>query len=192
MAEKKSRRETWEAWQDRQAPPPRLVTREETLALLAELGLRVTERDLRFWEARGVLPRPVRRWYEGATRAVYPRWIVGLVLQLRYWQQEGLQLAELPGPLRLKAEELSLDLNGRPLRPRPVGVPYILQQSREALRAQVWSLMDQYRRQIGVEVIEATLVLTDTHGRKHEYPLDVPTDGLHTVSARGAERQATE
>jgi hypothetical protein len=127
-----------------------------------------------------------------SSRVIYPRWIVGLVLQLRYWQEDGLQLAELIGPLRRKAEELSLDLNGSPLRPRPVGAPYINQQSREALRAQVWSLMDQYRRQVGIAVIGATLVLTDKHGRTHEYPLDIPADSFEEAPAVVAGQPHTE
>ena len=57
-------------------PPPRLITRAELLAELAEAG--ISERTLRHWEKVGALPRAVRQWHDAAVQAVYGRfrWVV--------------------------------------------------------------------------------------------------------------------
>ena len=104
-----SSRETWLDWipteaaeRARQAAEP-LLTREELLAALRDPNVvaddpGVTARDLASWQAAGVIPYPIRRWHEGATRALYPRWMVDIVVTLRRQQAEGKHPREL-GPL---------------------------------------------------------------------------------------------
>ncbi len=100
------RREDWRAWQEPGAPEPRLLTTDELLATAERLGIKVDARDLRYWAAEGVLPGPVRRRHNGATRALYPRWMVDLIYHLRRYQDEGFTLARLAPRLRASARHL--------------------------------------------------------------------------------------
>ncbi len=116
-AEGKAKRETWKDWRPADAPEPPLLTRAALLALAERVGLRVTERDLRYWEAQGVLPGPVRRRHHGATRALYPRWMIDLIYRLRRYQEEtDLSLAEIASRLRAAARFVSA-------RPPPESLP---------------------------------------------------------------------
>jgi hypothetical protein len=63
-----------------------LLTRDELAAELRALGLDADGDTVRYWEALGTLPRSIKRWHEGATRAIYPDWFVPLVLGLRELQ----------------------------------------------------------------------------------------------------------
>jgi len=82
----------------------RLLGRAELLAELKHYHVHppVTESDLRYWEYRDILPRPVRQKHKDKTAAVYPVWVITLVISLRYLQAKHVRLAEI-GPL-LKAE----------------------------------------------------------------------------------------
>jgi len=95
--------ETWRAWLPPGAPEPplaELLTRADILDWLDRRRLAVRENDLRFWEARGVLPRPWRKWRDGAARALYPAWYPVLVRELRRLQRDGYPLAEIGPRLR--------------------------------------------------------------------------------------------
>ncbi len=101
---RKAHRSTWQDLLPPDAPmPAELLTREELLARLATWRIEATEADLRYWEYEGILPRPVRRWHEGAVRAVYPPWFVPLVRDLRALQRQGLALSEIAArmPVRI-------------------------------------------------------------------------------------------
>ncbi len=105
----KPKRQTWRDWMRDAAPdvpePTELLTREEFLAELNQLGLDVDEGTLRFWENRGVLPRGVRRWDPTvrARRAYYAPWMLAMVLLLRALQRSGLSLQEVTTRLRSSA-----------------------------------------------------------------------------------------
>ncbi len=103
----KTKRETWRdpPWSPIGAPEPsRLLTRPELLDLLAQMGVDATEADLRYWEYEGVLPRALRRWVDGAPRALYADWVAYFVKHLRQLQRdEGLSLAEIRPRLRTYA-----------------------------------------------------------------------------------------
>lgn len=58
-----------------------LITREEVLERVRALGVPLTDRTLKRWEARGIVPRAVRRRFRGATRATYPAAVVPLIEQ---------------------------------------------------------------------------------------------------------------
>jgi hypothetical protein len=76
--------------------PDRFITRQELLERVREFGaddaVAVDETTLVFWEKRGVLPRPVHRWRDGAPRALYPDRAWAAVFNVRLLQQQGLPL----------------------------------------------------------------------------------------------------
>ncbi len=94
---------TWVDWVREGAPDPRpeeLITRDELIDELHRWGVPITTRELRYWEAEGALPRPVRRSHEGLVRAVYPTWVRGLVPHVRARRQRGVPLPEIGAQLR--------------------------------------------------------------------------------------------
>ncbi len=76
-------------------PDQQLVTREQLLATLEQAGYPVTERSLRYWEAQGVVPRPVNQWHDGATRSVYPEWFDLIVHAVDQRRKQGESLANI-------------------------------------------------------------------------------------------------
>jgi hypothetical protein len=97
-----------EAWTDWGGPEPAaLLTRDEIVTQLQALGVDADGDTVRYWESVGALPRSIKRWHEGATRAVYPDWAVPLVLSLRELQDAGLALAEI-GPVLREIHELAV------------------------------------------------------------------------------------
>lgn len=120
---------TWQdpPWNERTSgiPDPLLLTRAEVLDEAQRLGLDVDERDLRYWEAEGILPRPLRRHYQGATRAVYPSWYIDLIYKLRRLQGYNLSLKELPQRLQAESRRLSRTASerGHPSQPPPPEPP---------------------------------------------------------------------
>src|SRR4051794_17405494 len=94
--------ETWEDWLPEGAPAPdQFLTRDELVDRLRRYGIDVDARDLRFWERSGVLPRPVKRRYNGATWALYPDWssrpngYLHLIRRVRQLQAEGYKLQQI-------------------------------------------------------------------------------------------------
>jgi len=89
-----TKRKTWLDLQPPGAPEPSLLTRAQ---LLERVGRDADESDLRYWESIGVLPKPIRRWHNGATRALYPAsYIVG-IWNIRRLQANGLPLEQIRG-----------------------------------------------------------------------------------------------
>ncbi len=193
----KPKRETWEDWQDRGAPEPRrLLTQAELLALLAGYAViqpPVTKDDLRYWQGRRILPAPVRRWHDGATRALYPPWYATLVADLRLLTyNSAFRLAEMAAILRPAARQLSLQAEpeptvfpftgwptgyeGLPPLPRspfydylpflpPPPPPELAEWVTEAV---AWlALPHSY---YGLGITHATITLFDTTGRAIRYP----------------------
>jgi hypothetical protein len=88
-------KETWDDWFPPGMPePPGLMTRDELINRLRDAGLNVTTSKLRFWEQKDVLPRPIRRRHEGATRALYPPWEVAFIVAVKEMTQDGLTLEQ--------------------------------------------------------------------------------------------------
>ncbi len=99
----KPKRETWQDWLPPGVPaftPDELMPRAEFLTELRNRGIDASESDLRYWEYVGALPRPIRRWHEGATRALYPRVAFDAVSTLRRLQRDGLPLEDIGARLR--------------------------------------------------------------------------------------------
>jgi hypothetical protein len=63
------------------------MLREDVLRELHRRGILITERTLRLWEAKGITPKPIRRWHEGAVRALYSPDIVATVIDAYRWQK---------------------------------------------------------------------------------------------------------
>ncbi len=100
----KGKRESWRDWLPEDAPEPEeLLTRDELVERLAQMGIDASAGDLQFWEGIGVLPRAVRQWHNGAVRAVYPDWFVHLVRAVRRLQDEGYTLRQIPDRVRIHA-----------------------------------------------------------------------------------------
>src|SRR5688572_13396519 len=73
--------ETWRDWLPSDDPDPTdLLTREDVIAEVQRRGHGLTVNELRYLEAQGVLPRPVRQWHQGAVHALYPPWICTLIV----------------------------------------------------------------------------------------------------------------
>lgn len=85
-------REDWRIWlPDGAAEPQLLMPRAELLAKVAEAQqVRISERELRYWEAIGALPAPVLRHQAGALRALYPVWHHSIVAQVPALRAQGL------------------------------------------------------------------------------------------------------
>jgi DNA-binding transcriptional MerR regulator len=93
-----AKRETWRDLLPAEVPdPPELMTSGELLAELNRRGFDVDAETLRLWIKRRILPPPVRRWHNGATRALYHPAYVHAVQHLRELQGQGLRLGDL-GP----------------------------------------------------------------------------------------------
>lgn len=101
---KPTTRETWVDWMPTEgrdealldAEP--LLTRDELIADLKQIGVDVTSRDLILWQSRGVIPYPQRKQHRGAVRALYPQWMIDIVRMLRDLQGQGYKLREI-GPI---------------------------------------------------------------------------------------------
>jgi DNA-binding transcriptional MerR regulator len=76
-------------------PTEGLYTRYEVIGSLRDRGVDVNEVTLVFWEKTGILPRPVRRWRDGAPRALYPPWAVDAIVHLRNLQAHGRTLDQI-------------------------------------------------------------------------------------------------
>jgi len=104
----KPKRETWRDWMpDGSAEPERLFTRDEVVAMIEGRHVAgtspVSAGDLRYWEGLGILPHPIRRWHDGAGRALYPSWHALFAQQVRLLQRSGYSLDEIKPRIRALA-----------------------------------------------------------------------------------------
>ena len=79
--------ENWRAWIPPGWPEPAdedLIGRDELLAMVRQRGVDLTPRTLQLWENQGIVPRPVRRWHDGAVRALYAPWVADIVEVVAY------------------------------------------------------------------------------------------------------------
>jgi len=88
--------ETWEDWKPPEAPEPKvLLDREELLARLNDLHIEASERDLKFWQGQGLIPRGTKKRVGRSTLAYYPRATLALIILLRDLQGLGLPLRDI-------------------------------------------------------------------------------------------------
>lgn len=100
---------SWRDWMPEGYPEPpddQLITRAELLERLRGIfRTNLSEKRLQVWEAAGVLPGPVRRWHDGATRALYPRWVVYLAAIAELDRPGGLSMDALAEKTRALTRE---------------------------------------------------------------------------------------
>src|SRR5215213_4950779 len=93
------------SWQDVQwfnrIRDDEFLTRPQLVEAVREQGAEIDEGTLVFWEKRGLLPRAIRRYRDGAPRALYPPRAVDVVIAIREMQQAGMTL-DLIAPLMRK------------------------------------------------------------------------------------------
>jgi len=93
-------KETWWSW----FPNERIedgITLDEFLDELAGAGIpQVTAGRLASWQKIGVIPFPIRRWHNGATRALFPRRAISVIAELALLQGIGYSLQEIGPRLR--------------------------------------------------------------------------------------------
>lgn len=155
------------------------ITREELVDNLRSVFKEeVTERQLRSWVSYGVIPAPVRRAPDGGgrARALYPRWMLHVILGLMRAIAKGATIADLktlsPNLIRRVQEEyisgslfVRLDDEGVPVRLDTPRVPRGLQRA-------LWLYADRYNSQINSIVQRITLTLHREDGREVEVPID--------------------
>jgi len=74
---------TWREWIPEGIPEPyddELISRDTLLNQLREYNVGISPRTLQRWEGLGLIPGPVRKWHDGATRALYAPWVVNVVI----------------------------------------------------------------------------------------------------------------
>lgn len=98
---------SWTDWFDDADQVPQL-TRDELVDMFADEG--VNTATLRHWEGIRIMPPPVRRWHEGATRALYPApYAYRAVLTILDLQKRGYSLQQIAErlPRRFRAWQLA-------------------------------------------------------------------------------------
>jgi len=111
-------KETWKDWSGpgaKEFDPTELITRDELISTLREVGVEVDVKDLLFWQGRGVVPYPTKIRRGRLSYAYYAPWVSGLIYDLRLLQNEGKTLEEIGGILRGIAKMRSI--KGYALRP---------------------------------------------------------------------------
>lgn len=97
---------TWRDWQLPGTPDPdELLTREEMVERLKNLGIPVAHTTLRYWELIGVLPRGVRMRRNKVTGVYFPRWLLISIVLLRRLQELGWSLQKIASRLRETAPD---------------------------------------------------------------------------------------
>lgn len=96
-----SAQSTWLDWfAGETSPPTEVMTRDELLEQLRRNGIDVNARTLMYWESKGVLPRPVRRYVGGSPKATYPAGWIDVVALVRTQQEDGDSLQEIEALVR--------------------------------------------------------------------------------------------
>ncbi|MDP9357791.1 MAG: MerR family transcriptional regulator [Chloroflexota bacterium] len=127
----KAKREIWNDWLPGEpSPEAQLLTLPDLLQRLRDQGVKIHTHDIRHWQAEGVLPYPVKRWHNGATRALYPEEAVDVIRYLRQLQADGYSLAESRWRLRMAAQLLRE--TGKPL--EEIDVDQVVLLTQEAAR----------------------------------------------------------
>lgn len=105
-------------WLPPGSPEPNLaelITREEMLDQVRAIPMRISESTLRNREAQGILPRPMRRWRGGSTKALYPTWMPRLVAftDLMLDSRSGRLTVPDPSEVAAQARDYVLDIYAR-------------------------------------------------------------------------------
>ncbi len=140
--------------------PDLYYTRDEVLGVLRDRGIDVDEVALVYWEKAGILPHAVRRWRDGAPRALYPPWAVDAIAHLRELQAKGRKLSDIANVM--PAWELA---------------PIVWQDPYAAPLNSARAALLELAKVVGVDPAGIRVVFTDDEGQevwKHE--LAVPSE----------------
>lgn len=107
-------RETWLDWlapdavvfTEQSALP--LLTREELIGKLLQGGANVSLRNLDYWTAQGVIPRPTKRRDPQKGYARFPSWMTDIIQRLLKEQSAGIGLVEIGWNLRAMVAETAV------------------------------------------------------------------------------------
>ena len=188
----KTNKKTWRDWMWPDAPEPALddlLTRDELIDRARAQGIRVGAEDLRNWQQLDAIPYGVRRWRDGATRVLYPTWMVDIIRRLRQLQgSDGgreATLAEIAPQLRLHVRgvvppvgravinyPLPAELENR--RPREVislASPPTAIADDLAHNLRTWAR--SYGTSVGTEITRVDVSLVDERGRPMTIRLSV-------------------
>ena len=88
------------------------LTLEELLYALEHEGMEVQERTIRFWIAKGVLGKPLRKPFKFADGRVryFPHKVVGEISDILRLQEEGWKLTQIKKRLRAPARATQKEL----------------------------------------------------------------------------------
>jgi len=150
-------RETWWNW----FPNERIedgITLDEFLDELAGAGIpQVTADRLASWQKIGVIPFPIRRWHNGATRALFPRRAISVIAELVLLQHSGSALQEISARLRGAA---ALTSYANP----------------DELRDKLTDLADRHQERTGRRMASVEIRFTDVNGREEAHAYGVRFD----------------
>lgn len=178
-------KQTWRDWENPNEPEPKdVLTRDELVGQLQRWREDVTERDLRLWEYRQLLPRPIRRSHRGAVRVVYPPWFPPLVRQVRRLQRRGHSLEQIKRRTRAFARYVlgvtddpdnPLDAEIRALAntpniegPEDINLP-------DAIRGHLAHLAQLHERLVEVPTDHLDVWVCDAEGNQTNYRLPIAT-----------------
>ncbi len=158
------------------APAPaldELLTRDEVIEETRRHGVDLDEVTLRYWEGAGVLPRPSRRRRDDGVWALYPRWALPVIRDVRGHQAAGRRLRDIAPHAHALARAWAL---------QDIGWLDPVAESLGVARAALISLAATYQR-IGTErpISGVEIRFTDDDGEavvRHTFPLppDAPNN----------------
>lgn len=153
-------RESWSHWFP-DADEDEQGTIEDLLAYLKRIDRPdVSADNIRFWQKVGVIPAPVKRWHNNATRALYPVTHVALVIdELLELQERGYTLQQIAPRLRAYAASMR--------DPDPVGIG-------DAMIDVARAYGDRTMRP--VTTVEVRFI--DADGRDQRYRYNVPPERI--------------
>lgn len=150
----KANRDTWSDWFPDARPR---WTIDGFIKILERMGVDCDATTLRYWQTKGVIPHPVKRWTGTSTQALYPTIAAGFIHELRELQQRGFTLDEIAARLRGLAATMR--------EPDPIGLtPAIVEAAQR--QAQL----------TGVPVSRVEVTFIDDAERRATYLFDTPTE----------------
>ena len=106
-----TKQETWADWFP-DAPEEALGTIDDLLGTLEDRKKqpedpKVTADNIRYWQKAGILPAPIKRWHDGATRAIYPTiFAVVVIWELLELKRLGYTLQQIAPRIRAYGKTL--------------------------------------------------------------------------------------
>jgi hypothetical protein len=141
------------------------------IAAVQQAGRGLTVNELRYLEAQGVVPRPVRQWHHGAVRALYPSWVCQLITWVRLYQRNRYPLDQIREWARRSAPLLA---HGIPHKVLPSLTPTMSEPTAlpETVQRELRRIAARHARTTGVPTTDVTLRITGADGCSVEYRIN--------------------